>query len=258
MENCPELLRVNVLGVGVSAINMEQALDQLICCIERRVRAYVVVCTVYAVMECQRNPELRSLVNRAEMVTPDGMPLVFLSHRMGYSNVDRVYGPDLMLAFSELAVQRGYTNFYYGGAEGIPEKLAEKLAQRFPGLQVVGTYSPPFRVLTEEEDEAVVNMINSANPDIVWVGLGSPKQDFWMAQHRERLKAPVLIGVGAAFDFHTGWKPQAPRWMRRYALEWLFRLCMEPRRLWKRYLINNPLFVLLVLCQVLKIRRYSL
>lgn len=257
-DPCARPARVNILGVGVSAVNMTLALEQIACWIEQDMRAYVVVCPVYTVMQCHEKPDLRALVNRAGMVTPDGMPIVFLCRRLGYPAVSRVYGPDLLLAFSEMAAQRGYTSFYYGGAEGVAARLAEVMTSRFPALRVVGTYSPPYRDLTPEEDAAVVEQINAAAPDVVWVGLGSPKQDYWMAAHRDRLRAPVLIGVGAAFDFLTGRVRQAPRWMQRSGLEWLFRLITEPRRLWRRYLLYNPLFVFYVSLQLLGLRRLPL
>ena len=250
--------RANILGVGVSAINMTMALEVIEGWIARREPHYVCVTGVHGVMESQRDENLRRIHNQAGLVTPDGMPLVWLSRLKGFRHVDRVYGPDLMLALCERSVTRGCRHFLYGGAKGVPEQLAAVLQQRFPGLCVVGTYSPPFRPLTPEEDRKVVRMINEANPDIVWVGLSTPKQERWMAAHVGRLIAPVLIGVGAAFDFHTGRKPQAPRWMQRSGLEWLFRLLTEPRRLWRRYLVNNPLFVTLVLLQALGLRGYSL
>jgi N-acetylglucosaminyldiphosphoundecaprenol N-acetyl-beta-D-mannosaminyltransferase len=258
MASCPELTRVNILGVGISAINMAMALDQLACWIEQRQRVYVAVCAVHPIVACQFDEDHRALLNHANMVTPDGMPLVFVSRIMGHPHVDRVYGPDLMLAFTERMAQRGYSSYYYGGAEGVPELLAETLTQRFPGLKVVGTYSPPFRALMPDEEQAIIDQINAAQPDVVWVGLGSPKQEFWMKKYRERLNAPVLIGVGAAFDFVTDRKPQAPRWMQRHALEWVFRLWHEPRRLWQRYVIYNPLFILYVLLQLLGLRRIPL
>jgi N-acetylglucosaminyldiphosphoundecaprenol N-acetyl-beta-D-mannosaminyltransferase len=146
----------------------------------------------------------------------------------------------------------------YGGAGGVPERLANNLQRRYPGLQIVGSFSPPFRPLTDEEDKQVVQAINEANPDFVWIGLSTPKQERWMATHANQLTAPVLVGVGAAFDFHSGLKTQAPRWMQRSGLEWLFRLASEPRRLWRRYSVNNPLFILLVLRQALGMKRYSL
>jgi N-acetylglucosaminyldiphosphoundecaprenol N-acetyl-beta-D-mannosaminyltransferase len=161
-----------------------------------------------------------------------------------------------MLALCEHSIQKGYRHFLYGGNPTVPEKLAQNLTQGFAGLNIVGTYSPPFRQLTPEEDQQIVEMINQADPHIVWVGLSTPKQERWMADHIGRLTAPVLIGVGAAFDFHAGLKKQAPRWMQRSGLEWLFRLITEPRRLWKRYLINNPLFVILIIAQALRIKRY--
>lgn len=248
--------RANILGVRVSAINMKQALKILDDWITRRRQRYVCITGVHGVIESQQDKGLRQIHNAAGLVTPDGMPLVWLSRIQGFSHVERVYGPDLMLALCEQSILKGYKHFLYGGAEGVPEKLESNLRQRFPGLQIVGTYSPPFRVLTHEEDEEIVRMINETDPDIVWVGLSTPKQERWMAAHVGRLTAPVLIGVGAAFDFHAGLKRQAPRWMQRNGLEWLFRLITEPKRLWRRYLINNPLFIVLVLRQLLGLRRY--
>jgi len=253
-----ELIRVNILGVGISAINMDMALDSIEGWIARREPHYVCVTPVHSVMDCQRDPGLRRIFNASGLTTPDGMPLVWLCRYKGYRNVSRVYGPDLMLTLCERSLARGYNHFFYGGAKGVPEQLAEHLQNRFPGLMVAGTYSPPFRPLMPEEDNQIVRMINEASPDVVWVGLGSPKQERWMAAHIGKLKAPVLIGVGVAFDFHAGVKKQAPIWMQQKGLEWLFRLLSEPRRLWRRYLINNPSFVALVLLQIIGLRRYSL
>jgi N-acetylglucosaminyldiphosphoundecaprenol N-acetyl-beta-D-mannosaminyltransferase len=250
--------QVNILGVGISAISMEDALEQIAYWIEHRDRDYVSVCNVHTVMECQQDPHMRRAVNGAGMATPDGMPLVWLGRKKSGRDVRRVYGPDLMLALCQLSARRGYSHYFYGGAEGIPELLAERLKARIPGLEVAGGYSPPFRPLTPEQDARIVSQINAAHPDIVWVGLGTPKQDLWMASHRDRLTAPVLIAVGAAFDFHAGRKKQAPRWMQRSGLEWLFRLMTEPRRLWRRYLVYNPLFVTLVLLQAVGLRKYTL
>jgi len=250
--------RVNILGVGISAINMEMALETIEDWIVTRAPHYVCVTPVHGVMEGQQDPDLRRILNASGLTTPDGMPLVWLSRLKGFRHVSRVYGPDLMLTLCERSVEQGYRHFFYGGAEGVPEQLAVRLQQRFPGLLVVGTYSPPFRPLTPAEDVQVVEMINRAKPDIVWIGISTPKQDRWMAAHVGQLTAPVLIGVGAAFDFHAGLKPQAPHWMQRSGLEWFFRLLTEPRRLWKRYLINNPLFLMLILMQALGLRRYPL
>ncbi len=253
-----KLTRTNILGVGVSAINMAQATAAIEAWIANGERRYVCVATVNNLTECQRDPEFRRIHNRAGLVTPDGMPLVWLSRLKGAGHVERVYGPDLMLAMCAIAARKGYRNYLYGGAEGVGQKLAEKLTARFPGLQIVGIDSPPFRPLTEEEDRAAVERINACQPDIVWVGLSTPKQERWMNAHVGRVQAAALIGVGAAFDFHAGVKKQAPRWMQRSGLEWVFRLISEPGRLWKRYLINNPWFVWLVLLQSLGLRRYDL
>jgi N-acetylglucosaminyldiphosphoundecaprenol N-acetyl-beta-D-mannosaminyltransferase len=248
--------RVNILGVRVSALNMAQALSIIDEWIARRQRHYVCVSGVHGLMESQRDEGLRRIHNGAGLVTPDGMPLVWLSRLHGRGHVERVYGPDLMLALCEHSLSKGYKHFFYGGGEGVPERLANSLRRSFPGLRVVGDYSPPFRPLSGAEEEQIVEAINEADPDVVWVGLSTPKQERWMAEHLGRLAAPVLIGVGAAFDFHSGLKKQAPRWMQRSGLEWLFRLATEPRRLGRRYLANNPLFVLLVLQQAFGLKRY--
>jgi N-acetylglucosaminyldiphosphoundecaprenol N-acetyl-beta-D-mannosaminyltransferase len=235
--------RVDVLGVPVSAITMTQAIQAIHTWIDQRECHYVCVTGVHGVMESARDESLRLIHERAGLVTPDGMPLVWLSRHAGYSQVERVYGPDLMLAACEASTRHGWRHFFYGGGPGIADHMAVRLQARFPGLQVVGVYSPPFQPMTAAEDEALVQRINATRPDIVWVGLGTPKQERWMAAHVGRLSAPVLVGVGAAFDFHAGVKRQAPRWMQRSGLEWSFRLATEPRRLARRYLVNNPQFV---------------
>jgi N-acetylglucosaminyldiphosphoundecaprenol N-acetyl-beta-D-mannosaminyltransferase len=250
--------RVNILGVGVSAIDMSQALGTIERWLARRGQHYVCITGVHGIMESQRDEALRRIHNRAGLVTPDGMPLVWLSRLNGQSHVERVYGPDLMLACCERSVARGYRHFFYGGGEGVAQRLADRLCSRYPGLTIAGLYTPPFRPLSAAEDQAIVREINDAGPDIVWVGLSTPKQERWMDAHVRRLRAPVLIGVGAAFDFHAGLKKQAPRWMQRSGLEWLFRLGTEPRRLWRRYLRNNPAFVWDVLLQAAGIARYEL
>jgi N-acetylglucosaminyldiphosphoundecaprenol N-acetyl-beta-D-mannosaminyltransferase len=250
--------RVNILGVLVSAVAMDEALRLIEDWIDTGERQYVTVSGVHGLMESQRDEALRGIHNAAGMVTPDGMPLVWLSRLKGHAGVDRVYGPDLMLACCERSVRRGYSHYLYGGGPGVPERLADRLRVRLPGIKIVGCHSPPFRPLTPGEDEAIVRQINEANPDIVWVGLSTPKQERWMAAHRQSVWAPVLIGVGAAFDLHAGLKPQAPYWMQRSGLEWLFRLLTEPRRLWRRYLINNPLFLWYLLRQAIAPERYRM
>jgi N-acetylglucosaminyldiphosphoundecaprenol N-acetyl-beta-D-mannosaminyltransferase len=249
--NPAELQRVNILGVGVNAIDMSIAVNTVRDWIDRNDRNFVCVTGVHGVMESYRDPTLRKIHNAAGLVTPDGMPLVWLGRRLGFGQIKRVYGPDLMLALCEHSMGKAYSHFLYGGGPEVPEKLAEELKDRFPGLQVAGVYSPPFRELTPDEDEGVIKMINDSGAQIVWIGLSTPKQEKWMSSHLKKLKAPVLIGVGAAFDIHSGLKPQAPAWMRNSGLEWLFRLITEPKRLWRRYAINNPMFVALAARQLL-------
>ena len=250
--------RVNILGVGISPLTRAQALETIEGWIAQGERQYVCVSGIHGVMESQRDEQLRAIHNAAGMVTPDGMPLVWLSRMRGFKFVERVYGPDLLLDCCQRSVTAGYRHFFYGGGTGVPERLMERLQSRFPGLQIAGGYSPPFRTLSAEEDAEVVRRINAARPDVVWVGLSTPKQERWMSEHRDRLTAPVFVGVGAAFDFHAGLKRQAPRWMQRSGLEWLFRLWTEPRRLWRRYLRNNPLFVWHIALQSLGVRQYRI
>jgi len=258
METNNTLQRLNVLGVGVSAINTDLALATIDEWIHTGERQYVCVTGVHGVMESQRDPNVKHIHNQAGLVTPDGMPLVWLSRLKGLSHVERVYGPDFMLAFCEHSVAKGYRHFLYGGGDKVAGKLQRALETRFPGIKIVGTHTPPFRNLTPEEDVEVVEIINQAEPDVVWVGLSTPKQERWMAEHRRNLTAPALIGVGAAFDFNAGLKHQSPRWIQRIGLEWLYRLITEPRRLWKRYLINNPLFILLLITQALGLKKFEL
>ena len=239
--------RFDVLGVEVSALDMGGALAEITGWIERREPHYICVTGVHGVMEAQRDSELMRIHNASGMTTPDGMPLVWAGRWAGMRQVTRVYGPDLMLAVCALAEARGWTSYLYGGRDGVPDVLARRLVHRFPGLRIVGTCSPPFGPVTDEQDAATVAEINRAAPDIIWVGLSTPKQERWMAAHMGRVGSPVMLGVGAAFDIHAGLLPQAPRWLGRAGLEWLFRLAVEPRRLWRRYLSNNPRFILQVL-----------
>jgi N-acetylglucosaminyldiphosphoundecaprenol N-acetyl-beta-D-mannosaminyltransferase len=235
--------RVDVLGVHVSAIDMGMALETVTGWIERGERRYVCVTGVHGVMESQRDDELKAIHNASGLTTPDGMPMVWAGRRAGAEWMDRVYGPDLMLNVLERAAERGWSSFLYGGKEGVPELLARKLAERVPGVKIAGMYSPPFRPLTEAEDAEIVARINESGAQLVWVGLSTPKQERWMAAHRDRLNAPALFGVGAAFDFHAGLVPQAPPWMQRNGLEWFYRLTKEPKRLWRRYFRNNPAYL---------------
>jgi len=262
MTNEPErfsaIPRANVLGVGVSAINLDMALQRIAHALESRTKGYICVTGVHGVSEAQRDPVLRAILNRALLNTPDGMPMVWVGRLQGFRHMARVYGPDLMLAVCEYTAAHGHTHFLYGGGEGVAQELQRRLEARFPGLRVVGTYTPPFRALNAAEIEDLTRRVARVKPDIFWVGLSTPKQERFMAEFWRRLDATLMIGVGAAFDFHAGRVRQAPRWMQRSGLEWFFRLCCEPRRLWRRYLTNNPLFIARILGQFTGLRRYSL
>jgi len=250
--------RVNVLGVGLNALDLDAAVAAVARALERRTKGYICVTGVHGVSEAQVDPAFRAILNESFLNTPDGMPMVWMGRLQGFSGMRRVYGPDLMLRVCDYTRTRGLTHFFYGGAPGVAEELKARLESRFPGLRVVGAYSPPFRPLTGAEAEALAARVRGLRPDIFWVGLSTPKQEKFMAQHWRELDATLFVGVGAAFDFHAGRVRQAPRWMQRSGLEWLFRLGSEPRRLWKRYLKNNPLFVLRALLQLTGLRKYPL
>jgi N-acetylglucosaminyldiphosphoundecaprenol N-acetyl-beta-D-mannosaminyltransferase len=252
--NAAQAPRYNVLGVGVSALTLGEARDLIVGVRGKKGLGYVCLCTVNGVAEARRDPEFRRIFNESWLTTPDGMPIVW----MGPPTVERVYGPDLMLAVCDAGRSKGLRHYFYGGKPGVAEELASRLSSRFPGLQVAGTFCPPFRDLTNEELVRLRAEVAAAGPDIIWVGLGTPKQERFMAGPGSTLGAALLIGVGAAFDFHSGRVRQAPRWIRQIGLEWLFRLCAEPRRLARRYLTTNPLFIARVAAQKLGIRKYPL
>jgi len=245
-----------VLGIPISLVDLDAALSQIEHWItQREGRPHYVVCAdSHVVMECRRDPLLMRAVESAGLVLADGMPLVWLARMRGHSQKDRVTGSDVLLNFCELAQQRGYTSFFYGGAKGVPEKLAQRLKEHFPGLRIVGTYSPPFRPLTPDEDRNVRTMIESAAPDILWIGLQCPKQEKWIYRRKDELPVPVSVCIGAAFDFCSGRIRRAPKWMQRWGLEWLHRLLREPRRLWYRYLVLGPQFVLLNSREILRVK----
>jgi N-acetylglucosaminyldiphosphoundecaprenol N-acetyl-beta-D-mannosaminyltransferase len=210
---------------------------------------------MHGVEEAQHDPSFKQILNSADLVVPDGMPLVWRGRWHGHALRKRVSGSELMEAFCRLTGDR-YSHFLYGGGTGVPELLAETLRQKF-GTRVVGSYSPPFRLLTRGEKDEIAARIQAAIPDVLWVGLSTPKQEHWMAEYRERLQVPVILGVGAAFDFHIGKVKRAPAWMQETGLEWMFRLLMEPRRLWRRYLIYGSQFVWNNSLEILKIRTFN-
>lgn len=250
--------RFNVLGVGVHALTLDHARDLILTRRGPGPAGCVYATTVHGISEAQHDAPLRDAYRRAWLVTPDGMPLVWLGRWHGHRATTRVYGPDLMLAVCDAGRATGLRHYFYGGAPGVAEQLRDRLTARFPGLDVVGTFTPPYRELTAEEFAAFQADVAARRPDVIWVGLGSPKQEKFAAAAAPHLAAGTLITVGAAFDFHTGRVAQAPRWMQRSGLEWLFRLAVEPRRLWRRYLVLNPLFVARTLAQLTGLRRYPL
>jgi N-acetylglucosaminyldiphosphoundecaprenol N-acetyl-beta-D-mannosaminyltransferase len=248
--------RCSILGVDISAVDLARAVDTIHRWILTRRQSYVCVTGVHGVMESQSDPQLKRIHNAAGMVVPDGMPMVWISRLRGHRQISRVCGRDLMTGVCEASLRHGWRHFFYGGAEGVADTLARRLGERFSGIRIAGTYCPPFRPLSDEEDRQVVQLINGARPDIVWVGLSTPKQERWMAGHLGKIQAPAMLGVGAAFDFHAGLKRSAPNWMQRSGMEWFYRMCAEPRRLAGRYLTHNPRFLACLLLESLKIRQY--
>jgi N-acetylglucosaminyldiphosphoundecaprenol N-acetyl-beta-D-mannosaminyltransferase len=244
--------------VRIDASTLEDATSRIGARIASREPTYVCVCSVNNVVEARRSEEYRQVLNRSGLNTSDGMPLVWLLHRDGHPWARRVYGPDLILAICEASLSRGWSHFYYGGPDGVATSLAAGLEERFPGLIVAGTFSPPVTHVDNLCTDDIAVRINASGADIVWVGLSTPKQEWWMARMRQRLTAPVLIGVGAAFDFHTNRARQAPGWMQDRSLEWLFRLVHEPRRLWRRYLVGNSWFLWEVVRQEIGLKRFPL
>ena len=243
---------VNILGVPIAAVNIDEAAVQIEEWIRSGQKMYVTVTGVHGIMESQYEKQVKRIHQSAGMCVPDGMPTVWVGRLYGYRGMDRVYGPDLMLEMMKRSLTKGYTHFFYGGKKGVPELLRNRLLAKFPGLKVVGVLSPPFRPMSAEEEIEFHGLIRAHSPDVIWVGMSTPKQERWMAAHVGKLNTRVMIGVGAAFDFHAGLVRQAPRWMQRISLEWFFRLLTEPGRLWRRYLFNNPKFIWMILGQLLR------
>jgi len=250
--------RVNVLGVGISVLNLNTALAAIADAVRERRKGYICVTGVHGVIEAQDDEAFKRILNGAFLCTPDGMPMVWAGRLAGHREMSRVYGPDLMLDVCAWSETSGAKHFFYGGADGVAELLARKLKVKFPKLAVAGTFTPPFRALNADEENNLREQIRAVQPDIFWVGLSTPKQEKFMAEFLPKLDATVMIGVGAAFDFHSGRVRQAPRWMQRGGLEWFYRLCSEPRRLAKRYFRNNPLFVLKFSSQLAGFKKYLL
>lgn len=227
-------------------MNLGRAYLQVVEWVGQNLKTYVCVAPVATLVDAQRDSAYARVVNAAGMVTPDGMPVVWLARSKGCADVERTYGPDLMHQICAAGRDRGLRHFFFGVTEATLMELRLRLESLYPGIQIAGSWAPPFLPKARVEDEEVLHRINESKADVLWVGLGSPKQDFWMNLNRPHLDAPVMVGVGAAFDFLAGGKHQAPSWMRRRGLEWLFRLASEPHRLWRRYLIGNSLFLFYV------------
>jgi N-acetylglucosaminyldiphosphoundecaprenol N-acetyl-beta-D-mannosaminyltransferase len=249
---------VNILGVGISVLNLQSALDEIAGAIREKRKGYVCVTGVHGVMEAQTDENFQRILNNAFLCTPDGMPMVWMGKIHGHSEMRRVYGPDLMLDVCAWSEKNPCRHFFFGGADGVADLLARKLKERFPKMEIMGTFTPPFRPLNSDEEKQFVETVRAARPDILWVGLSTPKQEKFMAEYLPKLDATLMVGVGAAFDFLSGRVKQAPRWMQRSGLEWFYRLCSEPRRLAGRYFKNNPLFVAKVAMQLSGLKKYTL
>jgi N-acetylglucosaminyldiphosphoundecaprenol N-acetyl-beta-D-mannosaminyltransferase len=253
-----ERARANVLGIGVHAIDITEAAGLIETAIAEGRKGYVCLTGVHGVMEAQRDERFCKILNEALLVAPDGTPMVWVGRNQGFPQMRRVYGPDLMLEVCRRSVTNGTTHFLYGGDQGVAEKLRDNLEQWYPGIRIVGTHTPPFRPLFPRESMEIKRRIAQLHPEIIWVGMSTPKQERFMAENIEDFSCGVMIGVGAAFDIHTGNLKDAPQWIKRSGLQWAHRLCQEPSRLWKRYLINNPAFVYGITLQMSGLRRYEL
>ena len=241
---------VDILGLPIAAVNMDGALEIIDDWLSSGSRNYVTVTGVHGVMESQDNAEVKKIHQQAGMCVPDGTPLAWVGWIYGYRNACTIRGSDLMREQLKRSIERGYTHFFYGGKAGVPELLQQRLEAALPGLKILGGFSPPFRPMTDHEESELRDLVARLKPDIIWVGLSTPKQEKWMAAHIDRLATTVMIGVGAAFDFHAGLVAEAPLWVHNTGMEWAYRLLKEPRRLWRRYLRNNPRFVVRIIRQL--------
>lgn len=250
--------QINVLGVGVHATDPQGIASFLKACIQEGRKGYVCLTGVHGIMEAQRDPGLKSIFADALVVAPDGMPTVWIGHLQGFTEMRRVFGPDLMLDIFRRNEFRDSVHFLCGGEPGVAETLRDAMLQRFPWAKIAGTFSPPFRPMTNVEEMEFAAKIRQLKPDIIWVGLSTPKQERFMARYLPMLETKLMIGVGAAFLFHTGAIRDSPEWIKRAGLQWLHRLTQEPVRLWRRYLLNNPAFVFKAVLQLTGLKRYTL
>lgn len=255
MSRPPVDSSVKILGVKVHATSMDRTLARLEDAVIHGEKGYVCVTGVQGVMEAQLDPNLKRTINHSLLTMPDGRPTVWVGWLRGLFQMRQVTGPDTMLRVCALSAEKGYTHFFYGGNDGVAEQLKDSLTRRFPGLNVVGTYCPPFRPLSAEEEENLIRTVAELKPDFFWVGLSTPKQERFMDQYLSKLDTKVMIGVGAAFDIHSGRIKEAPYWMKLTGVQWMHRIYQDPKRLWKRYLVNNPKFVYRVTLELLGITR---
>ncbi|MFH1441853.1 MAG: WecB/TagA/CpsF family glycosyltransferase [Candidatus Omnitrophota bacterium] len=254
-DNYPKNIpAIKILGTRVDAVQIPDIYKYIENCIAKNIHHnYIIVANVDTIMQSKYNPKMREAVNASSLSIPDGFPLLVMQRLHGNLLKKRAYGPDLMKGFLKIAQDKEYSHFFYGATQDTLFKLIKKLKTLFPKIKITGAYSPPFRPLTCDEDKRIIEMINKAAPDVLWVGIGCPKQELWMHNHKEQLNIPVMVGVGAAFDFLAETKKQAPRWIRDNGFEWLFRLITEPMRLWRRYLIASPLFISYVLLDMFSV-----
>ena len=257
MNTEPEYPRANVLGLEIDAVNMDQALDRIAHTLRLGRKGYVCLAGVHGVMECVRNSSLANIFADATLVAPDGMPTVWVGHYQGHREMEQVTGPDLMLEVLSRDEFHGLTHFLYGGKAGIANELREQLTARYPSVQIVGTYSPPFGPLSPAQEREFVSMIGRLRPDIIWVGISTPKQERFMSHYLPMLDTKLMFGVGAAFDFHTGRISDCSRWIKRAGLQWVHRLLQDPKHLWKRYLRNNPAFLFHIFFQLTGLRSWQ-
>ena len=248
--------KVNILGFGISKINIEGVIKQVGQYIGGGGYHYVLASNVHTVMMSQQDDYYRRISNKADICLPDGKPLVWAAELLEEARIERICGRDLMMSLCQESLKSGYSHYFFGGRETVLKSLIKKLRTKYPGLNIAGSYSPPFRPPTHEEDAQIIQMINESKADIVWVGLGAPKQERWIAEHLGKIESPVMVAVGAAFDFLAGNVSQAPQWIQKAGLEWLYRFSIEPHRLWRRYVLNNPRYIYLLLCQRLKLREF--
>jgi N-acetylglucosaminyldiphosphoundecaprenol N-acetyl-beta-D-mannosaminyltransferase len=255
MDRLSDLKSENILGTRVHTLSLEETVSLLSSCLLAKSEIYVSLTPFHSLIDGDLDPQARAAFNNAALTLPDGMGVVWLQKLKGHRNLSRVYGPDLLVAMVERGLNQGLKHYFLGAASEVGCRLKTLLEARYPEMQIVGVNSPDLAILSAREEEALIEQINNSRADILWVAFGSPKQDIWMARNRAELRVPVIIGVGAAFDFIVGVKRQAPSWIQRLGFEWLFRLLTEPRRLWSRYR-RYPGYLIRVLVQFLGLKKY--